>query len=125
MPNADLNSQDCKRLDGVYTKMLRCVYDISWRQHLTIQQIYGNLPRITSVVRERRLKLAGHVSRHDEPARRLITWRPDAPRRVGRPYVTLKAIIEEDTGLSGKDLLTAMSDRKKWKEDFVNASPNG
>ena len=28
-------------------------------------------------------------------------------------------------GFVGKDLLTAMSDHKKWKEDFVNASPNG
>ena len=45
-----------------------------------------------------------------------------ASRRIGRPYVTLKSIIEEETVLVGKDLLTAMSDRKKWKEDFVNAS---
>ena len=33
-------------------------------------------------------------------------------------------IIEEETGLVGKVLLAAMSDRKKWKEDFVNASLN-
>ena len=79
----------------------------------------------TSTLRQSRFKLAGHVSRHNEPARKLLTWRPDAPRQVGRPYVTLKSIIEEETGLIGKNLLTAMSDRKKWKEDFVNASPNG
>lgn len=105
--------------------MLRRIYNISWQQHATIQQIYGNLPRITSVVRQRRLKLAGHVSRHNEPAGKLITWLPDAPRRVGRPYVTLKLIIEEETGLAGKDLLTVMSDRQKWKKDFVDASPHG
>ena len=81
--------------------------------------------RITSVVRQRRLKLADHVSRHNEPAEKLITWRPDAPRRNGRTYITLQSIIEEETGLVGKYLLTAMSDRKQWKEDFVNASPNG
>ena len=57
----------------------------------------------------------------NEPASKLITWRPDAPRRIDRPYVTLKSIIEEETSLAGKDLLTAMSNRKKWKEDFVNA----
>ena len=93
--------------------MIRRVYDISLRQHLTIQQVYGNLPRITSVVRQRRLKLEDHVSRHNEPARKLITWRPDAPRRIVHPYATLKSIIEEETGLVGKKLLTAMSDRKK------------
>ena len=120
-----LNVKRSKRLDGIYTKMLRSIYNMSWRQHHTIKQIYGNLPRITSIVRQRRLKLAGHVSRHNEPAGKLIIWRPDAPRRIGRPYVTLKSIIEEETGLAGKDLLTAMSDRKRWKEDFVNASPNG
>ncbi len=105
--------------------MLRSVYNpnISWRQHLSL--IYGNLPRIIFIVRQRRLKLAGHVLRHNEPAGKLITRRPDAPRRVGRPCVTLKSIIEEETGLAGKDSLTAMSDRKKLKEDFVNASPHG
>ena len=63
-----LNVTRTKRLDGTYTKILRSAYDLSWKDHPTIATIYGRLPRISQVVRCRRLALAGHVSRHDEPA---------------------------------------------------------
>jgi hypothetical protein len=118
-----LNAARSKKLDGSYTRMLRAVYDISWRDHVTNKVLYGTLPRISEVVRTRRLALAGHVSRHDDPAGRLLTWTPDAKRRVGRPYVTIKDLLEKDTGLSGKELLTAMQDRKYWRKNFVNTSP--
>ena len=98
---------------------MRSAYNLSWKDHPTIATIYGRLPRISQVVRCRRLALAGHVSRHDEPAGKLITWVPEENRRVGRPIVTIRHIIEEETGLSGNELLNAMSDRDKWRKDFV------
>lgn len=118
-----LNVSRCKKLDGTYTRMLRTIYNISWREHYTNKSLYGNLSRISLVVNRRRLALAGHVTRHDELAGKLLLWTPDAKRRVGRPYVTIKALLEKDTGLSGRDLLTAMKDRKYWCSNFVNASP--
>ena len=66
-----------KRLDGTYTRLLRSAFDISLRNHPTIAEIYGKLPRISNVVRRRRLALAGHVSRHDEPAGELLIWIPE------------------------------------------------
>ena len=114
-----LNVTRTKRLDGTYTKTFRSAYDLSWKDHPTIATIYGRLSRISQVVRCHRLALAGHVSRHDEPAGKLITWVPEENRRVGRPFVTLRHIIEEDTGLSGNEFLNAMSDRDKWRRDFV------
>ena len=118
-----LNVAHRKRLHGTYTRMLRAAYNISWRRHPTNESLYGSLPHVSDVVRCRRLALAGHVTRHGKPAGRLLLWSPDAKRRVGRPYITLKAIIEEDTGLTGADLLTAMSDRGIWSPNFVNVSP--
>ena len=118
-----LNAVRRKRLNGTYTRMLRAAYNISWRRHPTNRFLYGSLPRITDVVRRRRLALAGHVTRHNEPAGKLLLWTPDSKRRVGRPYVTLKSIIESDTGLSGVDLMAAMDDRAIWSSNFVNASP--
>ena len=114
-----LNIARTKRLDGTYTRMLRSAFDISWKNHPTISEIYGKLPRISNVVRRRRLALAGHVSRNDEPAGKLLFWIPEENRRIGRPNITLRQIIEDDTGLSGKDLATAMSDRDKWRKDYV------
>ena len=65
-----LNVAKRKRLDGEYTKMLRAIYNLSWMDHPTNASVYGSLPRISEVVRCRRLALAGHTARHNEPAGR-------------------------------------------------------
>ncbi|XP_014664083.1 PREDICTED: uncharacterized protein LOC106806602 [Priapulus caudatus] len=118
-----LNITRQKRLDSTYTRMLRAAYNISWRHHLTNKSLYGSLPRISDVVRHYRLALAGHVIRHDEPAGRLLLWTPDTRRGVRRPYVTLKSVIERDTGLTGADLYAVMVNRGLWSSNFVNTSP--
>ena len=118
-----LNVKRKKRLDGTYTRMLRMAYNISWKSHPTNKSLYGSLPCVTETVRQRRLSLAGHVTRHEDPAGRLLLWTPPSKRRLGRPYITLKNIIEEETGLSGKDLLSAMADRQRWHLDYVRVSP--
>ena len=33
-----------KKLDGIYTRMLRAILNKSWRQHPTRHQLYGHLP---------------------------------------------------------------------------------
>ncbi len=38
-----------KRLDGNYSRMLRAILNMSWRQHPTKQQLYGHLPPITKL----------------------------------------------------------------------------
>ena len=40
----------CKRLGGCYTKMFRMLMNIPWKQKLTIQQLYGTLPTVSSKV---------------------------------------------------------------------------
>ena len=55
-------------LDGTYTRMLWKTLNVSWHHHMTNQELYGSLPRITTIVRRRRLRLAGHVMCHDEVA---------------------------------------------------------
>lgn len=113
-----------KSLDGTYTRMIRMVQNISWREHMTNKQLYGKLSPLSSIIRQRRLALAGHIMRHEEPATQVLLWDPEEKRRVGRPRTTLKVIIERDTGLAGKDLIIAMKDRDRWRKDFV-LSPTG
>jgi len=112
----------CKKLDGNYTRLLRATLDVDWKSHTSNTQLYNGLPRITRVIRDRRLALAGHVMRHDEMAGRVLLWRPDEKRRRGRPSLTLKRVIEEDVGLQDGDLLSVMRDRVVWK-NFI-ASPD-
>ena len=53
-----------KRLNGCYTRMLRMALNVSWRDKLTNEQLYRDLPPVSSKVGFRRLKLAGHCVRH-------------------------------------------------------------
>ena len=42
-----LTKRQEKKLDGNYTRMLRAILNMSWRQHPTRHQLYGPLPPIT------------------------------------------------------------------------------
>ena len=80
-------------IDGTYTRLLRHALSINWRQHVTSENLYGDLPKISSVIQQRQLRLAGHCYRSDESVANLILWKPKhGYRRPGRPkldYVTL------------------------------------
>ena len=91
-----LNVALSKKLDGSYT--------------ITNKSLHGHLPCISTVVKLRRLALAGHVSRLNEPAGLVLLWSPEVKRRVGRPYITIKTLLEKDTSLLGSELLPAMED---------------
>ena len=65
------------RLDGCYTRLLRKALNVSWRQHLTNEKLYGDLPKVTTKIRQRRMRLAGHCVRHpEEMAHKLVLWEP-------------------------------------------------
>ena len=54
-----LTETEEKRLDGTYTRMLRQVYNISWREKVTNKELYGNTEKLSSIICRNRLKLAG------------------------------------------------------------------
>ena len=87
---------------------------------MTNQELYGSLPRITTIVRQRRLRLAGHVMRRDEVANKVLLWKPDYPRRRGRPKTTLQNLQEKDTNLSGTNLIAAMKNQNHWKKIIMS-----
>jgi len=43
----DPDEKTAHALDGTYTRMLRVVLNISWREHPTKQRLYGKLPSQT------------------------------------------------------------------------------
>ena len=108
-------------LDGCYTRMLRTVYNIHWQQHMTNKELYGDLPKLSQKIRERRGRFAGHFFRNkNEPVSRLIHWIPKHGRRKpGRPPLTYVDVLKHDTGLETSDVQTAMQDRKFWKAIVV------
>ena len=110
-----------KELDGCYTRMLREVYNIHWKQHISNKELYGELPRLSEKIRERRTRFAGHCFRSKcEPVANLINWTPKhGTRNPGRPPLTYVDVLKQDTGLEASDLGTAMQDRRIWKAVVV------
>ena len=98
--------------------------NVSWRQHVTNEELYGNLPKISDKIIEKRLCLAGHCVRHpEEEASKLILWETRQGKgRRGWQQVTYIDNIKADTGLETTDeVFTAMKDRKVWRA-IVNSA---
>ena len=113
-----LTKQEEKSLDGTYTRMLRMVMNINWNEHITNDQLYGSLPRVSHTIRQRRLQLAGHVFRDlSSPAHMTVTWQPKHGHlNRGRQHTTFVDTVLRDTGLGNvKELETCMKDREIWR----------
>ena len=44
------------RLDGTYTRMFRAVLGVTWKEHKTNKELYGNLPDITDTLMIRSIR---------------------------------------------------------------------
>ena len=113
-----------KKLDGAYTRMLRRVKNINANAHLTNKILYGRLPKISSLIQKRRLQLAGHVIRGNEPAMKLVLWDPvHLTRKRGQPLKTLNKVIEQDTGLTKDEIIRLTND--KWRDMTMSSLSSG
>jgi len=102
--------------------MLRKVKNVNPNIRITNKSLYSKLPRLSRLIRKRRLKLAGHILRGNEPATKLLLWEPEhKQRRKGRPNKTLKKVIEEDTGLTKDEIIQLASNRELWREMVMSS----
>ena len=109
-----------KSLDGCYTRMLRVVLNINWNEHVTNEQLYGGLPRLSDKVASRRMQFAGHCHRHPElPAGRLVLWEPSPARghrSRGHPTASFVEVLARDAGVeSSAELARCMDEREDWR----------
>ena len=61
-----LTVQQQKSLDGTFTRMLRKALNIYWQEHSTNKNVYGKLLLVSSKIKSRRMRMAGHYIRHPE-----------------------------------------------------------
>ena len=108
------------RLDGTYTRLLMRVQSISWRDHKTKDEIYGDLSPISTTVIKRKIRFAGHCFRSkNEVISDVLLLR--LPRKIrGRRPLNFVDSICRDTNNLLDDLPTLMSDRKAWRS-IVNS----
>ena len=81
--------------------MLRMAFNISYKDHVTNEDLYGNLPQVTSKIKMRRMRLAGHCWRHkEEIASSLVLWEPqDGTRSRGQQKTKFIDRLLLDSGL--------------------------
>ena len=114
-----------RKLDGTYARLIRTALNIKWQTHTTNAVLYGNLPRITTTIKNRRLKFAGHCFRSkDEVVQPLIMWEPrHGKRRRGRPAKTFIDQLMDDTEITKEDLPGAMNAREIWRQVVHGVRP--
>ncbi|XP_072019802.1 uncharacterized protein [Amphiura filiformis] len=76
---------------------------------MTNVDLYGDLPKISHKIRERGIRFAGHCSRSEEPASKMVHWMPKHGRqKPGRPTLTYVDILKDDARLEAADFRIAM-----------------
>ena len=113
-----LTVQQEKALDGVYTRMLRMALGVTWMDHIRNVVLYGDLPRVTDKIRERRMRLAGHCVRHPElEASKLTLWEPTHGKaRRGKKRTTYVDVLRHDCSADNTaELKSLMMDRTVWR----------
>ena len=87
-----------KRIDGCYSRMLRAALNIRRSDKVSNAEVFQEIPRVTEKIRTQRLKLAGHLARHDDlVGHELLMWKPaHGQSRRGRPALTYPDILLQD-----------------------------
>ena len=113
-----LNARLHQRLDGCYTKLLCRIQNLSWKDHPTLKQIYGSIPRISAHLIERRTRFTGHCFRaKQELISDIILWKQSKNRKLTYPD-----IVSRDSGIHLTDLRNAMADRGCWRNIVLGVS---
>ena len=106
-----------KQLYGTYTRILRMILNVDWSQKVTNEVLYGAIEKISTKIRRRFLKFAGHcLCRDDEVVSDLVLWEPThGTRRWGRPPESYIKYLERETGIMASEMRVAMMNRAVWR----------
>ena len=85
-----LTKKNEKNLDETYTRILRAILNISWKEHPTKIRFYVNILPLTHIIRIRRTSFVGHRYRSEEEIiKEVLLWTPNhGTTQLGRPRKT-------------------------------------
>ena len=92
---------------------------------MTNRELYGDLPKLSTVLRRRRLQLAGHCLRATEqPVSSLVLWcPPDGTAKRGRRALTYPDLLSQDVGLDTTEISTLVRDKGLWNKHLRAVAP--
>jgi len=98
---ASLSHPNEKKLEEAHHRWQRSILGISWKDKVTNEKVREAtaLPKLEDIIRCRRLRWLGHLSRIDHHwlPRQALIWEPEGFRtRPGRPRQNWKDVVEKD-----------------------------
>ena len=90
-----------KRLSSFHMRCLRRILGISWKDRITNNEVLqrANMPSMITLLRQRRLRWLGHVSRMEDgriPKDLLYAELAEGKRATGRPQLRFKDVCKRD-----------------------------
>ena len=71
-----------KNVNGCYSRLLRMALNISWKERIRNVDVFGNIPMPSVMIANRRMRVAGHIARHEDLlAKKLLFWEPQHAHR--------------------------------------------
>ena len=117
-----------ERTQAFEMKCYRRLLNISYRDHVTnkedcrkIQVAIGEYDELLALVKERRLRWFGHVSRSSDLAKAILQGTVKGKRR-GRQKKRWEDNIKEWTGMDFASSTRAAQNRTRWKGVVENSS---
>ena len=107
-----------KQLNGCYTRLLRMVFNVHWKEHVTNEELYGTMMRVTDKIKERRMWFAGHnIKQAGTTLSKLIFWEATHGRSSrGQPALSYVEVLKSDDSVTDTEELTAYKkERAEWR----------
>ena len=111
-----------RRIQALEMRCYRRLLNISYKDHVTNQEVRNRIQNATGVhddlltmVKKRKLRWYGHISRSSDMAKTILQGTVKGARRRGRQKKRWEDNIKEWTGMGFGDSLRAAEDREGWK----------
>ena len=126
-----LTAQLQRRIQAMKMRCYRKILHISYKDHVTIKEVYAKIQQAIgphedlTIVKRRKLKWYGHVSRSSGLAKFILQGTVQGGRRQGRQRKRWEDSIREWTGLEFGKSQRAVENRGKWRKPVALAAVKG
>ena len=111
-----------RRIQALEVRCYRRLLNISYKDHVTNAEIHNRIQNATGVhddlrtmIKKRKLRWYGHISRSSDMAKIILQGTVKGARRRGRQKKRWEDNLKEWTGMGFGDPLGAAEDREGWK----------
>ena len=118
-----------RRIQALEMRCYRRLLNISYKDHVTNEGVRNRIQNATGVhddlltmVKKRKLRWYGHISRSSGMAKTILQGTVKGARRRGRQKKRWEDNIKEWTGMGFGDSLRAAEDREGWKGIVATSS---